>query len=234
MFQPRGPNLRRSCMMAWNQHSEKVSFLYASTCLHSSNCSSVNAEKLPITFALRPLGGSRVILTAFCKTATGNCGLGMAVSQRRKSGCSAEGSKFSTRASILGIHDTARWQFCSRSHMPFLPASSSFRSAMGPCPCPREIESSLSLKPISSAKEIHAMVGSAPELSTKIRGTVAVASLKASGRLNAGGSMYFWSISCVTNAMMPSWILSWRRHLSTSSFWKISSSFSHLPGRGSL
>mmetsp|Transcript_26666 Transcript_26666/g.61767 ORF Transcript_26666/g.61767 Transcript_26666/m.61767 type:complete len:219 (-) Transcript_26666:192-848(-) len=218
MFHPRGPNLRRSCITAWNQHREKQSLLYASTCLHSSNCSSLKRLKLPFTFALSPLGGSSVILTAFWRTATGNWGLGMAVSHSLKSGWSAAGSKPSTRASMRGIHDTARWQFCSSSHIPLLDACSSFLSAIGPWPCPREMESSRSLKPCSSAKEIQAMVGSAPLERTKMRGTVAVESWKARGRLKGGGSMNFWSISCVTNAMMPSRILSCRRHRSTSSF----------------
>mmetsp|Transcript_4017 Transcript_4017/g.8831 ORF Transcript_4017/g.8831 Transcript_4017/m.8831 type:complete len:235 (-) Transcript_4017:315-1019(-) len=234
MFHPSGPNFRRSCITAWNQHSEKHSFLNATSCLHSAKKSSLKAANEPVTFAFNPLGGSSVIFTAFCSTATGNFGDGIAVSHSRKSGCSTAGSKFSTSASILGIHETARWQFWRRSHAPVLDARVILRSAIGPCPCPSEIESSRSSKPISFANSIHDIVGSTPEESTKRSGTTEVASWNARGRLNVGGSMNLTSISAVTKAMMPHWIISWRRHRSTSSFCSRSSFSFHSPGSASL
>ena len=43
--------------------------------------------------------------------------------------------------SSSGIQDTARWQFCSTTHVPsFLPFSVIFE-ASGPCPCPSEMAS---------------------------------------------------------------------------------------------
>lgn len=45
--------------------------------------------------ALSPLGGSLVILIAFCSTCIGKCGAGYDVSHRRKSGCTVSGVKLS-------------------------------------------------------------------------------------------------------------------------------------------
>ena len=73
------------------------------------------------------LGGSRVILTPRCRTAAGKPGLGMEVSQRRKSLWQVSGLMPSTMRSRLGIQLTARWQFCRQTHCPFsMPAISTF------------------------------------------------------------------------------------------------------------
>ena len=73
------------------------------------------------------LGGSRVILTPRCRTAAGNPGLGMEVSQRRKSLWQVSGLMPSTMRSRLGIQLTARWQFCRHTHCPFsMPRISTF------------------------------------------------------------------------------------------------------------
>jgi hypothetical protein len=53
-------------------------------------------------------------LTAFCRIDTGNAGLGMLVIQRRKSGSVLSVRMPSQSFSSAGIHDTARWQFCTR------------------------------------------------------------------------------------------------------------------------
>ena len=54
--------------------------------------------------ALRPFGGSFVILTPFCSTLTGKAALGMLVSQRRKSRCTFSASTASTFGSPLSRH----------------------------------------------------------------------------------------------------------------------------------
>lgn len=47
----------------------------------------------------------------FCSKATGKCGEGVEVSQRRKSLCTSSGVMCSTFSSSTGIQDGDRWQF---------------------------------------------------------------------------------------------------------------------------
>lgn len=54
-----------------------------------------------------------------CSTATGNLSLGYDVSQSLKSGCVFSGVNSSQMRSSVGIHDTAKWQFCNATHVPF-------------------------------------------------------------------------------------------------------------------
>ena len=54
----------------------------------------------------RPLGGSFVIFTLTCITATGKCGLGFDVSHSRKLSCTWSGLKSSTMRSKVGSQDT--------------------------------------------------------------------------------------------------------------------------------
>lgn len=70
-------------------------------------------EHCNASLALPTFGGSSVIFTPFCSTATGKCGAGMDVNHSLKSGCSSPAmaaamDKPSTRASKRGIHDLAR------------------------------------------------------------------------------------------------------------------------------
>ena len=91
-----------------------------------------------VIFARRPLGGSLVILTPFCSTVTGKCGEGYDVSQRRNDGCTESGLSSSHSRSSVVIQLTAKWQFCSTTHVPSLTARSIIFMAMGPCPCPSD------------------------------------------------------------------------------------------------
>eukprot|EP00972_Heterocapsa_arctica_P022615 3328319-Heterocapsa_arctica.AAC.1 len=70
-------------------------------------------------FARSPFGASFVIFTPFCRIATGNVFVGYDVNQRRKLAFVFLGSMFSRMRSSLGIHDVARWQFCSSTQVPF-------------------------------------------------------------------------------------------------------------------
>lgn len=92
--------------------------------------------------ALSPFGGSMVSLSEFWSTVTGNFGVGIVVSHRRKSSLTspsgASRSSSSLRSS-LPSHDSARWQFCRQSQPPSVRVRSISRSAIGPCPCPSEM-----------------------------------------------------------------------------------------------
>ena len=140
MFQPSAPNLRRSWMSAWKKASPKKSFLSAAGFGHEANHASSRERKEPARLARSPRGGSLVILTPFCSTATGKCLAGAAVSHSRKSACARSGVSSSQRRSSAPIHEGARWQFCSTTQPPLPSASWIIRSASGPCPCPSEID----------------------------------------------------------------------------------------------
>ena len=79
-----------------------------------------------------PRGGSTVILEPFCRIDTGNLGLGMLVSHRRKSRDTLLGSMFSTRRSSVGIQLGAKWQFWKNTHVPRSIADFIIASARGP------------------------------------------------------------------------------------------------------
>lgn len=60
----------------------------------------------------RPLGGSLVILTPFCKIDTGNSLQGIDVSHNRKSLCTVSGLSSSHTRSSSANHEIYKWQFC--------------------------------------------------------------------------------------------------------------------------
>lgn len=130
-----------------------------------------------IIFARTPFGGSLVNLTPFCNilssqiitarfifwvdTETGKTSVGIELNKRRKSLLTSKGmpsgvvltsaaSPF-TIFSNCGIHDAAKWQFCSKTQSPDLVAREIRSAAIGPCPCPKEIMCSLSARPFSAA-----------------------------------------------------------------------------------
>mmetsp|Transcript_18459 Transcript_18459/g.55661 ORF Transcript_18459/g.55661 Transcript_18459/m.55661 type:complete len:222 (-) Transcript_18459:1094-1759(-) len=194
MFQPMGPNLRRSWITAWKKASPKASFLKAqaldpSVPSKKASSESGSARYEPSMLARKPLGGSLVILTPFCKIETGKCVDGADVSHKRKSGEAASGVSSSQIFSSVGIHDVHKWQFCSTTHEPArIPSVMSLR-AIGPCPCPSEMAAvRLPPKPRVSAKRSSSVIGSWPGESTKMRGDVLDESLKHASRLNGGGS----------------------------------------------
>mmetsp|Transcript_11751 Transcript_11751/g.49290 ORF Transcript_11751/g.49290 Transcript_11751/m.49290 type:complete len:218 (+) Transcript_11751:1979-2632(+) len=170
MFQPSGPNLRLSWITAWKRQMENSSFLWLAGSLHSSMYSSVILVYDRIRLAFKPLGGSSVILMPFCRIATGNAGDGMAESQSLNSGCTASASIVSQMTSSLGIHDSARWQFCRHTHMPSSMALSIIASALGPCPWPSDTWSNRCSISFSSHSLRRSAIGSAPEDSTKMSG----------------------------------------------------------------
>eukprot|EP00962_Isochrysis_galbana_P042760 scaffold16068_cov113-Isochrysis_galbana.AAC.2 len=92
-------------------------------------------------------------------------------------------------ASSLGIHDAARWQFWSRIHVPLSIAEFIAFSAMGPCPCPREIACNFLFIFISIASFSRSSYGSEPGEMTNTIGMMLDASLYEMPRLKGGGSM---------------------------------------------
>ena len=56
--------------------------------------------------------------------------------------------------SSVGIHEVAKWQFCSTTHVPSLIAFSIMRMAIGPCPWPSDNELSFDpLKPCDDKED---------------------------------------------------------------------------------
>lgn len=49
-------------------------------------------------------------------------------------------------SSIDNIHETAKWQFCRNTQFPVFIASLIIFSAIGPCPCPNEIDCTLKIR----------------------------------------------------------------------------------------
>lgn len=87
MFQPIGPNLRRSCIMAWNKQKPNKSFLNYVGFLHYFNSSSDMLLYVRNKFERKPWGGYTVIFTPFCNTDIGNATDGIEVSHSLKSLC---------------------------------------------------------------------------------------------------------------------------------------------------
>lgn len=91
MFQPNGPNSRRSWTTAWKKTNAKTprnQHLLADSINMNAlvkNLSRTNGSELNdlCILALRPFGGSFVILTEFCNTDTGNTELGYEVHHKR-------------------------------------------------------------------------------------------------------------------------------------------------------
>lgn len=57
-----------------------------------------------------------------------------------------ESVKVLISSSIANIQETARWQFCRNTQFPDFIASLIILSAIGPCPCPSEIDCTLNSK----------------------------------------------------------------------------------------
>merc|ERR1719324_2150588 len=90
MFQPIGPNLRRSWMTAWKKVRPKSIGFHAHalgpvTPPKNSGSEMGSWTQLPSRLARKPRGGSLVILTPFCRMETGKAAEGAEVSHRRKS-----------------------------------------------------------------------------------------------------------------------------------------------------
>ena len=81
-----GPNFLLSCMIAWKKQKPNNSFLNYNGFWHSLNYSSLIELYDLNRFALNPWGGSKVILTPFCKTEIGNVDVGIDVSHNLNSG----------------------------------------------------------------------------------------------------------------------------------------------------
>lgn len=67
-------------------------------------------------------------------------GDGQLVSQRRKFGWHVSGERSSQIFSRVDIQDTARWQFCKHTQVPSFMAERIIFTAIGPWPCPREMD----------------------------------------------------------------------------------------------
>mmetsp|Transcript_19245 Transcript_19245/g.73653 ORF Transcript_19245/g.73653 Transcript_19245/m.73653 type:complete len:540 (-) Transcript_19245:5059-6678(-) len=222
MFHPSGPKRLRSRTMAWKKQRPNSSFLNARGFrLQPSNHSGSAASrlKLPMSEARIPLGGSMVILTPFWSTETGNLGLGMAVSHSRKFGDVVSGSSSSHSRSSVGIHDSARWQFCRQTHTPVSTPSERKDSAVGPCPWPRDTWRMPLSRPSRSARASSSDMGSAPADRTKMSGLVLAESSKHFLRSKAGGSMKRLPSSASTKTCTACTTLSGRRQRSRHMRW---------------
>mmetsp|Transcript_68319 Transcript_68319/g.134107 ORF Transcript_68319/g.134107 Transcript_68319/m.134107 type:complete len:220 (+) Transcript_68319:1348-2007(+) len=171
-FHPILPYFLRSSTTACKKASTKRHGRKAQ-CGHSSNVAWSTFAYVARMFSLSPSGGSVVTFSAFCKMPSGKAGLGMVVSQRRKSSCGFFicSRIFSKRLS----HEVRRWQFWSSTQSPFLEPVSSMPSATGPCPCPRAHSLSFGpVKPSSSPSIWMSDPGSAPGLKMNTRGMMGV------------------------------------------------------------
>ena len=141
-----------------------------------------------------PRGGSTVILLPFCKIITGNFGLGILVSHRRKSLWTCSGSICSTRRSNEGIQLGAKWQFWKKTHKPLSIAFLAIASALGPWPWPNDIDDSFLENFISSANLSKSTAGSVPTDKTKISG------------VDGEESLNTWCKSAVWNYIRKIWM----------------------------
>mmetsp|Transcript_44740 Transcript_44740/g.71815 ORF Transcript_44740/g.71815 Transcript_44740/m.71815 type:complete len:241 (-) Transcript_44740:1201-1923(-) len=228
MFHPMGPNPRRSCTKPWQKARQKHSFLNTSGLLHVSKNSEVaigSSWYERRMFARRPRGGSFVILTPFCKMATGNEGLGRDVSHNLKLASADSGLIPSQIFSRLGIQEAAKWQFCRSTHFPVCTASFMSTAALGPWPCPMDITLMSVSFPMSAANFNSAVVGSDPGDNTKSNGVVALDSAYEPGRSNGGGSVNFRPMVDSTKSFTAGRILSGRKHRRSRSCWNGVGSF---------
>jgi hypothetical protein len=148
---------------------------------------------------------------------TGNVVEGYDVHHSLKSGWQLSTVSDSHTRSSSGIHDTARWQFCSTTHEPSSRAFLIIADAIGPWPWPSEIESTFFFT--VSAKYSSAAIGSEPGDSTNTRGCVTDESACEPARSNGGGDRYCSPIDSFTNSWMASDTLSARMHRTINSFW---------------
>mmetsp|Transcript_48022 Transcript_48022/g.138291 ORF Transcript_48022/g.138291 Transcript_48022/m.138291 type:complete len:209 (+) Transcript_48022:635-1261(+) len=154
----------------------------------SWNIRSSHRDMEASTLARRPLGGSLMIFTPFCKMSGGKCSVGIDDNQRRKSSCTPSGVSCSQMHSRSGSQETQRWQL-QRSTQP--PDSTAFWmvfAARGPWPWPREMLSSLWPILRDSAKAIISPTGSLPGDKMNTNGDNFVESSKEVAMSNAGGS----------------------------------------------
>mmetsp|Transcript_50872 Transcript_50872/g.110509 ORF Transcript_50872/g.110509 Transcript_50872/m.110509 type:complete len:269 (+) Transcript_50872:773-1579(+) len=233
MFHPNGPYLRRSCNTAWKKHRPQNSFFQSLGFLLDSYLSSPRSRIDRVTLARMPRGGSLVSLIPFCSTATGNVLAGIEVSQRRKSALISEDTALnpSMTFSIAPIQLVARWQFMRHTQSPRLLALDMSFSAMGPCPCPREMTCSLSPYSFSSAKRNKDEVGSAPVDRTKMIGVTQLVSLYTSERVKGGDSVYLIPMESRMKLTMANMSFSCRNTRRGSSFWNGVNSSSYGAGR---
>mmetsp|Transcript_41907 Transcript_41907/g.98316 ORF Transcript_41907/g.98316 Transcript_41907/m.98316 type:complete len:249 (-) Transcript_41907:831-1577(-) len=229
IFHPNGPNFLRSCKTACRKQTPNSSLRHSYGFEHASKKSFSNAKYEPATLVRKPFGGSFTILAPSWSTETGKVALGMLVSQSRKSRCTISGSSESTKRSSVSIQLVAKWQFCSSTHDPRSLPSVMSRSASGPWPCPSEIASSFFPKPWSSANLRKIAVGSAPEESTKMSGTVAEESSNTLPRSKGGDSMKRSPWVSATVFWMAWTHLSGRSARRKRHFWKLDH-FCHTPG----
>ena len=177
MFQPRGPYLRRSKINAWKNDRPMNIFFHSLGFLHYSNLTLSWVPKDLSKLFFRPRGGSYVILIPFMRIVTGKMFEGILVSHSLKFGLAVSLSMPSWMRYRSGINDGARWQFCRRTHFPSAIAFLIVFSAIYPWPCPREIAVKLDLKPLSSARLVISIRGSAPGDRMKINGVILSESL---------------------------------------------------------
>lgn len=233
MFQPIAPNFLRSWTIAWKKENPNSNFLYISGFVQSSKSLTSIASYVLRIFYLKPLGGSKVIFTEFCRVETGKSLLGILVSHNLKS-LWLLSSKFSTIYSSFGINDVAKWQFMRRTHPPLVAASIIIFSAFLSWPLPSEILSSFFDIFISSANLWKSATGSDPGLRTKMSGIVTDESLKLFARLKVGGSINSLPSFSTIKFYTARVILSGLILLRTIIFCKVFSFLFHSPGIGWL
>lgn len=188
MFQPIGPNLRRSWIIAWKKQKPNKSFLNSLDLVHPLNYSSDKAVYDLSKFARRPWGGSSVIFTPFCSTEIGKEEVGIEVSQSLKSPW-VFSLNYSTNFYNSGIHEAAKWQFWSSIHDPLSSAYFTSSCALGPWPCPREMDFVFLSRSFANLRK--SVTGSEPGESRKISGVKQVESLKHFPRSKVGGRINY-------------------------------------------
>ena len=168
MFQPKFKNLRRSTSTAWNQHMAKSSFLYLCGLPHDVNLDSEMLLMRRVMLALRPFGGSVVILMPRCRMPMGKSGCGEDESHSRKPWLGLRAGIASIILSSSPSHDIIRWQLASSTQWPSRTPLSMSRIACGAWPCPSAMV--VKVIPFCAESCISWLVGSTPGERTKIRG----------------------------------------------------------------
>mmetsp|Transcript_48474 Transcript_48474/g.115308 ORF Transcript_48474/g.115308 Transcript_48474/m.115308 type:complete len:249 (+) Transcript_48474:491-1237(+) len=125
-----------------------------------------------------------------------------------------------------------KWQLARKTQCPSRMPSSSIRSAIGPCPCPRDSEKNLSPIPRSSALAFSITTGSTPGESTKMSGAVLVESTYAASRSKGGGSTNLGPRLLATNEDTANTTRSGRRKRIRRMRCSSLHLFSHSPGSG--
>mmetsp|Transcript_29052 Transcript_29052/g.63633 ORF Transcript_29052/g.63633 Transcript_29052/m.63633 type:complete len:267 (+) Transcript_29052:1953-2753(+) len=181
-----------------------------------------------VMLALRPFGGSVVILMPRCKMPIGNLGWGEDESQSLKDGWGERVCSVSMSLSSSPSHDIIRWQLARRTQCPSLTPLSISRSACGAWPCPRAMV--LKVTPWVSASWSSWFVGSTPGVNTKMSGEVAIESAKTELRSSTGGSVNLAPRLFTMNEVVAKTIRSGRRQRTMMSRCISEHRFSHSPG----